>query len=307
MIKRKSGFTLIELLVVMSIIGILVGMLLPAVQAVREAARRTQCANNLRQLGLAIQNFESAQMMIPPSRPADGFLTWPVFLLPWVEQENLFRRFDTQAMYVDQDPEVLQQGVPVMICPSRRSGPMVSLAEANDYPVGAVGDYAGNAGSHLHFLNFRWALFVDEVDGVFNSGLSGDNPVVNRRLAGGPRGRYNYDKVTDGLSNTIFLGEKHLDPSFLGQPSGWADGSIYNGDEPATIMRIGGILLQMASSPDYGIAPGDAPVWGSAHPGTVNFVLGDGSVQTYPVETSPEPLFRLCSRNDGLTVNSQDP
>ena len=157
MINRKSGFTLVELLVVVSIIGLLVGLLLPAVQSVREAARRTQCANNLKQIGLAIQNYEAAHMQIPPSRPADGFLTWPVFLLPWLEQENLFDRFDPQALYMDQDPEALENGTPVMICPSRRTGIPLSLAEARDFPRGAVGDYAGNAGSHLAFLNFKWA------------------------------------------------------------------------------------------------------------------------------------------------------
>lgn len=301
--KRKTGFTLVELLVVIAIIGVLVGMLLPAVQSVREAARQTQCQNNLRQLGLALQNYESAQMQIPPSRPADGFLTWPVILMPYLEQQNLFELFDLQARYQDQDHDAVRIGMPVMVCPSRRSGTPISLGEHDEHPVGAVGDYAGNAGSHLHYLTFEWGLFSGEVDGVMNSGLTRDNPVENGRLVKPIKGRYKFSSIEDGLSNTIFLGEKHLDPAHLGRPLGWADGCIYNGDEPATIMRLGGILLQIAPHPEYGIAPGDGPVWGSAHPGRSNFVLGDGSVHAYAVETDAEVLYRLCSRIDGGVVS----
>jgi prepilin-type N-terminal cleavage/methylation domain-containing protein len=301
--NRKSGFTLVELLVVIAIIGVLVGILLPAVQSVREAARRTQCMNNLKQLGLAIQNYESAKMQIPPSRPADGFLTWPVFLMPYLEQQNLYNQFDIAALYQDQDSNVVRNGMPVMICPSRRSGTSVSVSEHNDHPVGAVGDYAGNAGTHLHYLTFEWGLFSGEVDGVMNSGFTRDNPVENRRLVGPIKGRYTFASVEDGLSNTIFLGEKHLDPNQLGRPLGWADGCIYNGDEPATIMRLGGVLLKIAPHPEYGIAPGDGPVWGSMHPGTASFTLGDGSVHAYDVDMDAEVLYRLCSRIDGRVVS----
>lgn len=301
--KHRPGFTLVELLVVIAIIGILVSLLLPAVQGVREAARRSECLNNLRQIGLAIHSYENAQMQIPPSRPADNFLTWPVLLLPFLEQENLFRQFDISAPYEFQDPDVLMEGTPVMICPSRRSGVQVSESESNDRPVGAVGDYAGNAGSHLHFLDFGWSLFSGEADGVFNSGLSTENPISSGRLERNFKGRYKFSSVNDGMSNTIFVGEKHLNPDQLRQPEGWADGSIYNGDQPATFTRIGGIALPMASSQDEEFPPGESPVWGSSHPGTVNFVLGDGSVQIYNVDMSEDLLFRLCSRNDGQPIN----
>lgn len=305
--SKRSGFTLVELLVVIAIIGLLVSILLPAVQSVREAARKTQCLNNLRQMGLAIHGYESSNMRIPSSRPADGFLTWPVFLMPWLEQQNLFDRLDVQARYIDQDPAALMQGSPLMICPSRRSGVMISNRETNDLPRGAVGDYAGNAGSHVNFLNLEWALFTDDVDGVFNSGFIRDNPIMNNRLIGTPQGRYEFGSVTDGLSNTVFIGEKHLDPNALGEPGGVGDGCIYNGDEPATFMRLGGVVLRIAPNSRIGISPGEAPVWGSMHPGAANFLLGDGSTQTYPVDTDEEVVFRLCSRNDGMVVDSAQP
>ena len=98
--RNKTGFTLVELLVVIAIIGILIGMLLPAVQSVREAARRTQCQNNLRQIGLACLNYESARQQLPPgvtdddSSLIDANHTGFVFLLPFMEQANLFDQFD---------------------------------------------------------------------------------------------------------------------------------------------------------------------------------------------------------------------
>jgi len=305
--NRKPGFTLVELLVVISIIGVLVSMLLPAVQSVRESARRTQCMNNLKQIGLATHAYEGAIMQIPPSRPADGFLTWTTLLLPFMEQKNLCSNFDMAAAYADQDPQWVSRGAAVMICPSRRGSVEISESESNGRPVGAVGDYAGNAGSHLHFFDLGWTLFSGEADGVYNSGLTLENPVVNGRLANPFVGRYKYSSITDGLSNTIFVGEKYLDLEHLRQPEGWADGCIYNGDQPATFTRIGGILLQIADIDREGFPPGEHPVWGSAHPGSANFVLGDGSVHSYDANMSGEVLYRLCSRKDGLSVDSAQP
>jgi len=246
---KQRGFTLVELLVVIAIIGILIGILLPAVQVVRESARRTQCLNNLKQLGLAVQHYEGAHQQIPPARPADGFLTWPVLLLPHLDQNNLFQQFDTRALYSAQAPSTLVQGTPVMICPSRRNGIPISLAETDGSLPGAVGDYAGNAGSHAHHPTFQWALFEEEVDGVFNSGLVTNNPTFNSRLTGRAKGRFGFRDVSDGLSNTHFIGEKFVSPNRLGEPGGNGDGCIYNGDEPATFMRLAGGYLELSAGP----------------------------------------------------------
>ena len=300
--KNKSAFTLVELLVAIAIIGVLISLTLPAVQMARESARKTTCLNNLKQIGLAVQNYESSRNRFPPSRAADGFLTWPVYLMPYLEMNNLHAQFDMQAPYGMQFPQTVREQMPVMMCPSRRSSHQVSFWERNNQPVGTVGDYAGNAGSHKHHRNHVWGLFTDEVDGVFNSGRTRENPVVGGRLVGKEIGRYGFPSLTDGSSNTIFVGEKHLSPQHLRQPRGWGDGCIFNGDDPATFMRIGGIDLGIAKSPQQEGSPGDFPIWGSSHPGYVNFMFGDASVRTFEVELSEVTLSRLCSRNDGETI-----
>ena len=305
--SRKSGFTLVELLVVVAIIGILIAMTLPAVQMVREAAARTSCLNRMKQIGIGVLHYHDALRQIPPSRVGNGaengFLTWPVFLMPYMEANNLYERFDIQARYRDQDPDVVAQPMEWMFCPSRRE-PQLSKSESNGSAIGACGDYAGNAGSSIHYPYDVWAAFDEPVDGVFNSGFAAQNPVSGLRLEGGPRGRYQLSAITDGQSNTIFIGEKAINSDTFGQPGGWGDGSIYNGDEPGTVMRLGGYGLGIANTQKFGApGPGTIPVWGSAHPQVCNFVMGDGSVQTLANTTEEDTLRRLCSRNDGEPVS----
>lgn len=301
---RSSGFTLVELLVVMAVIGILVGLLMPAVQMVRESARRTSCQNNLKQMGLAVQNHHDTVGRIPAARGYDGFLTWPVYLMPFLEQQAFQDQLDLKAKYAAQDPAVLQIPMSVLFCPTRRGPGEISSFEQKAEPVGAVGDYAGNAGTPEHFPTFIWADVIGEPDGVFSSGLYVDNPVVSNRLVNGMKGRYRLADVTDGLTQTVFIGEKAVSTFGETQPGGWGDGSIYNGEEPGTAMRLGG--------PGFGLArtirieapgPGAIPVFGSYHPQLVNFSMGDGSVQGLSVDTDEETLRRLCSRNDGSTVS----
>lgn len=299
--NRKQGFTLVELLVVISIIGILVSMTFPAVQMVREAARRVSCQNNLHQIGLAVHNYESSRQLYPPSRAADKFLTWAVYLMPYVEMNNTYDRLALNKKYKYQNPEVVKKSMPVMLCASRPRSQNISSAESSG-PVGAIGDYAGNAGTPRYFPFDVWAKFYDPVDGVFNSGYADQNRVVNEELVGPEKGRYGHAAITDGLSNTIFIGEKYVSRHGELQPHGWGDSSIYNGDEPENFMRIGGYAMSLAASRTIILSPGEYPVFGSGHASVVNFVFGDGSVHSLAINTDEETLYRLCSRKDGLPV-----
>lgn len=297
--RGARGFTLVELLVVIAIIGILMSILLPAVQAVRESARRTHCKNNLKQIGLAMTQYHDVNHRLPPSRPADCFLTWYVFIMPYLEESSAFFRFDVLADYASQDPDAVKTNVPTYFCTSRRfSGN--SVFESTGEPIGSVGDYVGNAGSSEYFLGDQWALFDGDVDGVINSGYAWDNPIVAGRLVRAPKGRYGLNNVKDGTSYTLLVGEKAVSWEQLGMPGGWGDGSIFNGNEPASSMRLGGIGMGLAQNdavPAPG--PGSIPVFGSAHPGVVNFVFVDGHMASVPKSVDTDTLRLLCSRRDG--------
>jgi prepilin-type N-terminal cleavage/methylation domain-containing protein len=118
---RRNGFTLIELLVVIAVIATLIGLLLPAVQKARESASRTKCQNNLKQIALAANLYESAHRRQPPSRLEGESQTWAWIILPYLEQENLYRKWDVNTpIYGLKDPGILKATLPTYYCPSRR-------------------------------------------------------------------------------------------------------------------------------------------------------------------------------------------
>jgi prepilin-type N-terminal cleavage/methylation domain-containing protein len=156
--RRRDGFTLIELLVVIAIIALLMGLLLPAVQKVRESAARISCGNNLKQITLALHHYHLNNETLPPRCLIDNGATWAVLILPYLEQDNLFRQWDVSRSYYDQSDVARLTSVPAYFCPSRRSAATAGYSVSGDQSwldcqsygpqvPGSLGDYAVSMGS----------------------------------------------------------------------------------------------------------------------------------------------------------------
>lgn len=200
-----EAFTLIELLVVVAIIGILVGLLLPAVQAAREAARKTHCQNNLKQLGLAFLNFESARNGFPPRRQTVApFQGWAPFLLDHLEQIPLGAAYDLkQSFYEPVNQPIIKVPLSVFACPSAPSARMVTIIDQKNNATGAVGaagDYfAANSVDAYWWPTVQRTAAAD----TLNCPALMDNRIQSTTA------------ITDGLSNTLLVAE------FAGRPDHW--------------------------------------------------------------------------------------
>lgn len=330
---KRSAFTLVELLVVIAIIGILVGLLLPGVQAAREAARSMQCKNNLHQIGLAVDLFHDANKAYPPARyqprPGDAAdmacggseTTWLVRIMPFVEQSAAERKWDYSEAYGNHSESVRKATLPIYCCPSRRTVSdavgegllagtttvWITLPCGCRYPLtstgstvapGAVGDYGGNQGDLSPGSS---GLPTD-----FNFGGNGTGTIISSRarcVGGKPMDwvdRIRHRDVTDGLSNTFISGEMHVLMGQLGKSPG--DAFIFNGDNVFNLARIGGPTMPIVSDPR---SEGNSLVsWGSWHPGVCNFAFADGSVRGIATTIDTDTLGRLCNRRDSQIVNA---
>jgi prepilin-type N-terminal cleavage/methylation domain-containing protein len=299
----RLGFTLIELLVVISIIGLLVGLLLPAVQAAREAARAMQCKNNLHQIGIAVDNFHTANKCFPPARyqPRPGDVaalacggketTWLVRIMPYMEANILERNWDYAVPYADHEEEVRIRTLANYCCPSRRSvdeafgdGQVVGgttiwitlpcgckVPVSSDKSVsGAVGDYGAN---HGDLSPGSSGLPTD-----YNFGGNGTGVIISSRArcSGSiPKtweDRISARHVTDGLSNTLLAGEMHVPLGKLRQSP--QDAFIFNGDNLFNFARLGGPTMPIAS--DLRGEGSNLVRWGSWHTGYCQFAAADG-------------------------------
>lgn len=327
-IRRSRGFTLVELLVVIAIIGVLVALLLPAIQAAREAARRSQCTTHLKNIGLALQNFHDTNQRLPSSRRKFDYITWAAEIWPFLEAGNIATTWDRTQTYYGQTEAARTAQVPIYLCPSRRSPPQLSLTGDNDSGnagspnvPGALGDYAANTGDSTGSLNDNTYTQTSgdrlEPTGPFRfSGHGSDaaansDPIVPGRddLSAVPlEYPVTFRQIEDGLSNTAFIGEKHV--PIDGPKGSWfghiaaKDNSIYNADFWSSVGRKGGHLHPISSPSDGSIDPSTTNhYFGSWHPGICHFVFGDGSVHAVNLDIDTCMFGRLCNKADGKTLD----
>ena len=281
-----GAFTLVELLVVIAIIGVLVGLLLPAAQTARESARRAQCTSNLKQVGLAIANFESTRKVFPCGRPARDptCYSWAFALLPWLEEQATFDAWVPGVpVYDDRNSRAMRTTVAVYYCPSRRAPAADRNFDDNDRPpvvtaAAAGGDYAANAGT--------WFLYVSD-------------PGCDPRQAGPIHtfSKVRAVQVTDGLSKTFAVGDRHIPPpdparGDLAQHD-QGDTAFFAGDTPSTIFRD--TYRGLAASAD----DRSARKFGSRHPGITTFLYLDGHVEPIDNQTPSDVLLRQSVIGDG--------
>jgi len=315
-VLSRGAFTLIELLVVIAIIAILIGLLVPAVQKVREAAARSQCQNNLKQIGLALHNYHDTLKYLPPDRIANDWVTWAVLIKPFLEQAPAYKLWDITYRYAEQpapagsaaDPA--RAFVPNYFCPSRRRPGILSVqytlsTAGGDITArpGAPGDY----GSVAATANNQGTLRIGIPSGIVNGVAVSGNTAFNNS---GPGARVlSFQSQTilasmrDGSSNTAVIGEKHVRPNSLQGKN--EDRSVYDSGVPNAFRRFLGNLSDphpLVADPSDQTGPQVNERFGGAHPGICQFVFGDGSVRGVRVSTSLDVLTRIGLPADGQTI-----
>ncbi len=334
---HRRGFTLIELLVVIAIIAILIGLLLPAVQQAREAARRMQCKNNLKQIGLALHNYQSSYNVFPPSFCIGGYKggTWSITarILPYVDQANAFNLANLQVSYSDPPNStngITSQVLPFNRCPSEVNG-MTSASSPAFYPP----NYGYNLGS--------WKVFTPASSNLADGGQPGDGAFA-------PNSNFSSAHFVDGMSNTLCASEVKCYtndvgndaaatdayptsttinstgsvtlavPGSVGGHREWTDGKVFETGFTTTFPPNTKVLIPNGSG---GMVDGDyisckerttaaacvgkptyaAVTTRSYHTGSVNTLLMDGSARSFSNSIDSNIWRALGTRSGGEVIS----
>lgn len=303
----RGAFTLVELLVVIAIIGILVGLLLPAVQAAREAARRMQCMNNLKQFGLAMHNFESTYKAFPESRPLDrtgvsgSRMSWCIVVLDFVEQGNLANIYDkTVSWNTGVNVPAGQNVLPLFICPSSAAGS--TRRPAN---VPGTGIHGLSMGPSDYIVMHRLRNRFYTANGIVNPLGTADHDgvlVQNRKTKIG--------EITDGTTNTMLIMEDAGRPNWfvlradrgtvLPRPEGfgWSDPDGGAGSMDGTDRATGAINGGSGTGKCIMNCNNDSEPY-SFHSGGMNICLTDGSVRFLSESISATTFAALLTPRGG--------
>jgi prepilin-type N-terminal cleavage/methylation domain-containing protein/prepilin-type processing-associated H-X9-DG protein len=300
--NARYGFTLIELLVVIAIIGILIALLLPAVQKVREAANRMSCSNNLKQIALALHNYHETSGSFPPGAVPD-YAPWTVYILPYLEQDNLYRQYDfAKPNYDDANAFVRTSLVKTYICPSDASGSFEPIKPESGYGLDVYympGSYRAVAGKSLGTTN-EW---FDSQTGSESNGPKDLRGVLHVAYVNGLTPE-RFSTITDGTSNTLMVGE-YATRTHLHRRTFWA----YSWNQ---YTKSSGLPQARTLFNDYDACvatpgPGGENAckrgWGSFHGGTLNFALCDGSVRGISVSIDLNTFSALATIAGGEVVS----
>jgi prepilin-type N-terminal cleavage/methylation domain-containing protein len=279
---RRTGFTLVELLVVIAIIGVLIALLLPAIQAARESARRSQCTNHLRQIGVAIQNFHDQKGQFPAGRNSTNQygVSWAYYILPQLEEQAVYDAYvATERVDAEINAPAMRTPIAVYACPSRRSPAADRNFDNNGDPplvrgASVLGDYAANAGLEED-IGMEGNDFTE---GKINLTLAG--PIFSGS-------RIKARQVSDGLSKTLAVGERHIPP----ERSDWDDGELHF-EQGDTCFLAADHIMTILRGAEEGLAesPVDRSqdVFGGPHPGVTMFVYLDAHVEALSNNSSAQ-------------------